>query len=193
MVDWTMMLSRIALLVVLAAMPSIAHAQDQSQDDPSQGSGQGQDANQVPSTPQRPADPVAALQGLWRVDKIDGSAGNDSLMGRMFRIDSAAIASMTAGTCSNPGFTAAADPTDPNKQTVTVTCVGQTFATAAWDATDPDTVNWSEPNLQVVLHRVASAATLKPAADGGADSGGGNNNSNSDDNSNNSDDSGNSE
>jgi len=201
-----MMLSRIALLMLLAVAPSIADAQDQSQDAQSQdnqsqgdqaqpaqtqpdqsggqpqGSDQGQNANQAPSPPQQPADAVAALQGLWRVDKVDGSAGNDGLMGRMFRIDSAAITSMTAGTCSNPGFTAAPDSTNANKQTVTVTCVGQTFATAAWDATDPDTVDWSEPNLQVVLHRVASAATLKSGADGGngADnnsSGNGDNNS----------------
>src|SRR5262249_15120223 len=159
---------RIALLVLLATSPSLACAQDQSQDNQSQtdqsqpdqsqtgqsqtdqtqgqtqGSDQGQDANPAPSAPQQPADAVAALQGLWRVDKVDGSAASDSLMGRMFRIDSAAIASMTAGTCSNPGFTAAPDPTDANKQTVTITCVGQTLATAAWDATDPDTVNWSE-------------------------------------------------
>src|SRR6201996_5066188 len=119
MVDRTMMLSRIAVFLLLATVPSIAHAQDQSQDNQQQtDQSQGQDANPAPSTPQQPVDAVAAMQGLWRVDKVDGSAASDGLMGRMFRIDTAAIASMDSGTCSNPSLTASADATDANKHTV---------------------------------------------------------------------------
>jgi hypothetical protein len=104
------------------------------------------------------------LSGIWRVDHAEGSAAADgTLMGRIIRIGLAAVPSLTAGTCTNPGFVPSGDASATK---VEITCVGQVLATAQWSTDRADTVNWSEANLQAVLHRVASAAELSGAGQG---------------------------
>jgi len=124
---------RIAAVLLLAfAAPGIAVAQDQ------------------------PAvDPATALTGLWRVDKVEGDYDTAAaLIGRVMRIDRDAVASLTGGTCSNPGFAP-----DPAVGGIAVTCLGQRLATADWQAGEPDTLQWAEPNVQAVLHRISGENT----------------------------------
>lgn len=165
-----------ALLLVSAA-PSLARAQDATQDQgddaeqtqPDQGSDQQSPADQsgdaqseTGAQPQPPApgaaDPVDVLQGLWHVDRAEGSAANDTMKGGILKIDRQAISSLSGGTCSSPSFAAAPGQSDPKQIGIDITCLGQTFASAYWNSDDPNTVNWTEPNLAVVLHRVTSSA-----------------------------------
>jgi hypothetical protein len=168
-------------LMLVAALPSLAVAQDatgdqnqgsdQSQPDqtqPDQGDDQEQaQPQQEPASAPAPADPVEALQGLWHVDHAEGSAANDAMVGGILKIDRQAIASLSGGTCASPSFAPNPDAADPKQAGVDITCLGQTFASAYRNTDDPNTVNWSEPNLAVVLHRVTSAAAQKPADDSG--------------------------
>jgi len=122
-----------------------------------------QDQPQNPFTKSGPVDPVESLMGLWRVDHADGSDPTTAaLMGKMMRIDRNAVASFTGGTCTNPSFT----PGDGGK--IAIACVGQVLATAQLDTAQPDTLNWSEGNAQLVLHRVATNAD-QPAGQNGGD------------------------
>lgn len=150
-------------LALTATLPSLAMAQDQS-DEQTEGA-----PPQQASAP-APSNPVDALQGLWHVDRAEGSAASDAMTGGILKVDRQAIASLAGGTCSSPGFTPTPDATDPKQAGVDITCLGQVLASARWNTDDPDTVDWSEPGLEVVLHRVTSAAAPQPAAD---DSGGG--------------------
>jgi hypothetical protein len=147
-------------LMLTATLPSLAMAQDQS-DEQSEGD---QTPPQQASAP-APSDPVDALQGLWHVDRAEGSAANEAMTGGILKIDRQAIASFAGGTCSSPGFTPTPDPADPKQAGVDITCLGQVLASARWNTDDPDTVDWSEPGLEVVLHRVTSATAPQPATD----------------------------
>ena len=158
-----MRISRFSWIFGLALMaPSVAIAQDQSGD---------QTQGQPDSAPAAaPSDSVAALQGLWRVDRTEGgAAAADSMMGRIIKIDRMAIASLSAGTCSSPAFASSGDATT---QTVAISCVGQVLATAQWDTATPDAVTWSEPDLQVVLHRITGPDAQDSGDPGGSDQGG---------------------
>src|SRR5581483_8643905 len=117
-------------LVLTVALPSVAFAQDQG------------------------GDPGEVLQGLWHVDHVEGSAANDTMSGSILKIDRQAIASLSGGTCSSPSFAPAPAQADPKQAGIDITCLGQAFASAHWNTDDLDTVDWSEPNLDVVLHRV---------------------------------------
>ena len=76
------------------------------------------------------------------------------MMGRIMKIDRGAVATLSGGTCSSPSFIPSADAATLRIQ---VSCVGQALATAQWDAATPDTVNWSESDVRVVLRRVTGA------------------------------------
>ena len=161
-----------AMLISATLIAAPAFSQDQSQQDQSQRDQSQQDQGQnagrgdAVSMP----DPVASLEGLWRVDQVDGSAaGSETVMGRVMRISRLSLASLSAGTCSNPSFAAS---NDGNSEKVEIGCVGQTLATAEWDPSSPDTVNWSEANLKAVLHRLASAGDLAPKPSSGSQPGG---------------------
>jgi hypothetical protein len=152
-------------LVLAAALPSLARAQDdtQNQTDTEQAQPQADEA-----APAEPADPIEAVQGLWHVDQVEGSAANETTTGSILKVDRQAIASLSGGTCASPGFTAAPDAVDPKQVGVDITCLGQVLASARWNTDDPDTVIWSEPNLDIVLHRVKTATTAqKPASNDG--------------------------
>jgi len=168
-------------LVLTAAAPSFAVAQDATPDQ-SQSTDQLQDPSFDPSETNggdpipaldnaAPADPVEALQGLWHVDRAEGSAANDAMTGGILKIDRQAIASLTGGTCSSPEFATQPNESEAagshaNGHSVDIICLGQTLAWTSWNSDDPDTVQWNEPNLQVILHRVSTATTPKPADDG---------------------------
>jgi hypothetical protein len=170
--------------MLATALPSFAFAQDATQDQgqsdqsqPDQGQsdqspsddGDAQSAPQPdPSTAPAPVDPVEGLQGLWHVDHAEGAAANDTMTGSILKIDRQAITSLSAGTCSGPSFAPSPAAGDPKQAGVDITCLGQAFASARWNTDDPDTVDWSEPDLDITLHRV-TAAVQKPAADGGGD------------------------
>lgn len=104
-------------------------------------------------------DPVEKLVGVWRVDRIDGSAPSDSLRGRVLRIDRQSVATLTRGICSNPSFA-------EQLGSIAVTCLGQDLATAAWNPQAPGTLQWSEGELHAVLHRLSGTEALDspPAA-----------------------------
>jgi hypothetical protein len=108
-------------------------------------------------------DPVEKLVGVWRVDKIDGSAPSDSLQGRVLRIDRQSVATLTLGTCTNPTFA-------EQLGSITVACLGQSLATAAWNPQAAGTLQWSEGGLQAVLHRLSGTEALDspPAAENAA-------------------------
>jgi hypothetical protein len=167
MAERSMIALRLLFALVLAAvLSSAAAAQDATQDgsqdsepaQPAQGQAQPDQAN-APV----PADPVEVLHGLWHVDHAEGGAANDAMTGGILKIDRQAIASLSGGTCSSPGFAPSPDTGDPKQVGVDITCLGQLFASARWNTDDPDTVDWSEPDLEIVLHRVTSAAAQKPA------------------------------
>lgn len=155
-------------LMLAAALPSLAVAQEATDD-------QSQDGDQTQSQPTPdaaavPSDPIEALQGLWHVDRAEGSAANETMTGGILKIDRQAISSLSGGTCASPTFISKPDATDPKQAGVDIGCLGQAFAVARWNTDDPDTVAWSEPDLEVVLHRVKSAtATEKPATDDSGD------------------------
>jgi len=161
MAEGKMIALRWMLALMLVAAPSMAMAQDASDD-------QGDQTETVQGDPPAvqgevpPMDPVEALQGLWHVDRAEGSAADDTMVGGILKIEPQAIASLSGGTCSSPSFTAVPSTVDSNEIGVDITCLGQPLASARWGA-DSDTVNWSEPNLDVVLHRVKTAAEQEPA------------------------------
>jgi hypothetical protein len=147
----------LAALMLTAAVPSLAAAQD-ADDDPSGDQGESTDqAQPQPDAAAAPAGPVETLQGLWHVDRAEGSAANDTMVGGLLKVDRQAVASLSGGTCASPGFTPAPGTGDPKQVGVDITCLGQVLASARWNSDDPDTVDWSEPDLAVVLHRVKSA------------------------------------
>lgn len=113
-------------------------------------------------------DPVTALEGLWRVDQAEVGTAEDPAIGKVIRIDRAAVASLSGGTCANPSFVASG-PADAQK--VVIQCLGQTLATAELSAATPDTIKWTEPNIDIVLHRITNAA-VAPATAGSNDTGG---------------------
>ena len=100
------------------------------------------------------ADPVDKLVGVWRVDRIDGSTPSDSLQGRILRIDRQSVTTLTLGSCTNPSFT-------QQLGSITVTCLGQSLASAAWDPQEPGTIQWSEGSFQAVLHRISGTEALE--------------------------------
>ena len=158
----------LSVLLLAVATPGLAAAQDQSTDGTAQ-----------PDAENAPADPIESLQGIWRIDHVEGKGAADSMMGSLLPIDRQAIATLSGGTCTGPGFSAAKDPSAADQVRVDVTCLGQVLASATWSTFDPNSVAWVEPDAQVVLHRVAEASTTQPAAsdatsgsDAGADSSG---------------------
>lgn len=166
-------------LTLTAALPSLAFAQDdtqaqtQSSDQaqPAPAGDQSQPQQDEVTTPVS-ADPVETLQGLWHVDHAEGRAANETMVGGILKIDRQAVASLSSGTCSSPGFAAEKGTDDPKQVGVDITCLGQVLASARWSSEDPDTVNWNEPDLEVVLHRVKTPTTAqKPTDDNGGDEG----------------------
>jgi len=157
-----MTLRLVFALMLAVSLPSLAVAQDATD-------GQTQEGDQAqpqpaPDAADAPSDPVEALQGFWHVDHVEGSAANEAMTGSVLKIDRQAISSLASGTCSSPTFVAKPDAADPKQTGVDIGCLGQGLAVARWNTDDPDTVAWSEPDLEVVLHRVKSAtATDKPA------------------------------
>lgn len=109
------------------------------------------------------ADPIEKLVGIWQVAKIEGSAPSDSLRGRVLRIDRQSVATLTRGTCTNPSFA-------EQLGSITVSCLGQSLASAAWNPQEPGTLQWSEGGLQAVLHRISGTEALDspPAAEDAA-------------------------
>jgi hypothetical protein len=99
------------------------------------------------------ADPVDKLVGLWRVEKIDERLSSDALKGRVLRIDRQSVETLTLGTCTNPGFT-------EQLGSITVTCLGQDLATAAWDPDAPGAIEWTERGFQTVLRRISGTEAL---------------------------------
>jgi hypothetical protein len=134
--------------ILLVGIPSLARAQDQVGP---------QDLTRTT------ADPVEKLIGVWQVAKIEGSAPSDSLRGRVLRIDRQSVATLTLGTCTNPSFA-------EQLGSITVSCLGQSLASAAWDPQEPGTLQWSEGGLQAVLHRISGTEALDspPAAEDAA-------------------------
>lgn len=139
----------IAGAMALAAAPGLAAAQD---------------AIGPKDLTRTTADPVEKLIGLWRVDRIDLNAPSDMLRGRVLRIDRQSVATLTRGTCTNPSFAEALG-------SITVVCVGQPLATAAWDPQTPGTVLWSEGGFQAVLTRLSGTEALDspPPASGASE------------------------
>ena len=109
------------------------------------------------------ADPVDKLVGLWRVEKIDERLSSDALQGRVLRIDRQSVVTLTLGTCANPGFT-------EQLGSITVTCLGQDLATAAWNPDAPGTIEWTERGFLTVLRRISGTEALDspPAAEDAA-------------------------
>jgi hypothetical protein len=167
MAEGTMTLRLLFALMLTASLPTLALAQDATDDQaqPAQGS--------APA----PADPITAILGLWHVDHVEGSAANDAMSGSILGIERAAVASLTGGTCVNPNLSvvpteaAATAATPPLTETVGIECLGQRLATATWDPSEPDTIRWVEPDLQAVLHRVTSAGAPNPETDDSGDGG----------------------
>jgi hypothetical protein len=107
------------------------------------------------------ADPVDRLVGLWRVDRIDLDAPSDWLRGRVLRIDRQTVETLTLGTCTNPSFA-------EQLGSITVSCLGQGLASAAWNPQAPGTIQWSEAGFKARLKRISGTETLDsppPAAD----------------------------
>jgi hypothetical protein len=110
-------------------------------------------------------DPATKLEGLWRIDQAEVGTAEDPAIGKVIRIDRAAVASLSGGTCANPTFVAT------GVQTIEIRCLGQVLATAEVDGATPDTVKWTEPNIDVVLHRIVdanAAGDASPTESGGA-------------------------
>jgi len=110
-------------------------------------------------------DPVDRLVGLWRVDRIDLNAPSDWLRGRVLRIDRQSAETLTLGTCTNPSFA-------ERLGSITVSCLGQELASAAWNPEEPGTIQWSEGGFKARLKRISGTETLDsppPAADAPAE------------------------
>ncbi len=97
------------------------------------------------------ADPVEKLVGLWRVDRVEGLSS--VVAGQVLRIDRQSVETLTLGTCSNPGF-------DERLGAITVSCLGQDLASAAWDPQAPGMLRWSEGSVQAVLSRISGTETM---------------------------------
>jgi hypothetical protein len=109
-------------------------------------------------------DPVDRLVGLWHVDKIEGAAPANIAAGQVLRIDRQSVATLTLGTCSNPSF-------DEALGVITVTCLGQNLASAAWNPEQPGSLRWSEGDLRAMLSRISGTEAIDsppPAAEGAA-------------------------
>ncbi|GAB2175333.1 hypothetical protein DLREEDagr8_08910 [Dongia sp. agr-C8] len=98
-------------------------------------------------------DPIDRLVGLWRVDKIEGAAPADVGSGQVLRIDRQSVATLTQGTCSNPSF-------DEDLGAITVTCLGQDLASAAWNPEQPGNLYWVEGGLRVELSRISGTEAI---------------------------------
>jgi hypothetical protein len=109
------------------------------------------------------ADPVEKLVGLWRVEKLDERLSSDALLGRVLRVDRQSVATLTLGTCTNPGFA-------EQLGSITVSCLGRDLATVAWNPQEPGKIEWSERDLRFVLRRMSGTEALDspPAAESGA-------------------------
>lgn len=106
-------------------------------------------------------DPVDRLVGLWRVDKIDGTAPAGVAAGQVLRIDRQSVVTLTQGTCSNPSF-------DEELGAITVACLGQDLASAAWNPEQPGSLRWSEGKLHAQLSRISGTEAIDsppPAAE----------------------------
>jgi hypothetical protein len=106
-------------------------------------------------------DPVDRLVGLWRVDQVEGTASAGIAARQVLRIDRRSVATLTQGTCSNPSF-------DEELGAITVACLGQTLASAAWNPEQPGSLRWSEGNLHAVLSRISGTEAIDsppPAAE----------------------------
>jgi hypothetical protein len=132
------------VLLVLACVPSLAVADQVGPED----------------LTRTTLDPVEKLVGVWRVDQVDGDASSDLLQGRVLRIDRQSVATLTLGICTNPSFI-------EQLGSITVSCLGQDLASAAWNPQEPGTLRWSEAGLQAVLHRISGTEALDspPAAE----------------------------
>jgi hypothetical protein len=109
-------------------------------------------------------DPVDRLVGLWHVDKIEGTAPSGVVSGGVLRIDRQTVATLTLGTCSNPGF-------DEALGAITVTCLGQKLALAEWNPERPGSLRWSEGDLHAQLRRISGTEAIDsppPAAEDAA-------------------------
>lgn len=125
-------------------LPSIALAQDQVGPD---------------DLTRTTMNPIEKLVGVWQVAKIEGGAASDSLQGHVLRIDRQSVATLTLGTCTNPSFV-------EQLGSITVSCLGQSLASAEWNPQHPGTLQWSEGGLHAVLHRISGTEALDspPAA-----------------------------
>ena len=109
-------------------------------------------------------DPVDRLVGLWRVDHVEGAASANVTTGQVLRIDRQSVATLTQGTCSNPSF-------DEELGAITVACLGQKLASAAWNPEQPGSLRWSEGNLHAALSRISGTEAIDsppPAAEDAA-------------------------
>lgn len=106
-------------------------------------------------------DPVDRLVGLWRVERIEGNAPAGAASGQVLRIDRQSVATLTQGTCSNPSFGEALGA-------ITVACLGQNLASAAWNPDQPGSLFWVEGGLQAELSRISGTEAIDsppPAAE----------------------------
>jgi hypothetical protein len=109
-------------------------------------------------------DPVDRLVGLWRVDQVEGTAPTGVTAGQVLRIDRQSVATLTQGTCSNPSF-------DEELGAITVACLGQTLASAAWNPEKPGSLRWTEGKLHAMLSRISGTEAIDsppPAAEDAA-------------------------
>jgi hypothetical protein len=107
------------------------------------------------------ADPIDRLVGLWQVERIEGAAPADIGSGRVLRIDRQSAATLTQGTCSNPGFV-------ETPGAITVTCLGQELAAAAWNPGQAGRLYWVEGGLKAELSRISGTEAIDsppPAAE----------------------------
>jgi hypothetical protein len=102
------------------------------------------------------SDPADSLAGLWRTEHAVGASAASVPAGKLMRINRTAITGFTTGACTNPTFRSSKNQ---SAITVTITCLGQAFATAEWQAKDPDFVMWEEGSTLVSLRRVATRPT----------------------------------
>jgi hypothetical protein len=109
-------------------------------------------------------DPVDRLVGLWRVDQVEGNTPAGVTAGQVLRIDRQSVATLTQGTCSNPSF-------DEELGAITVACLGQELAAAAWNPEQPGSLRWSEGDLHAMLSRISGTEAIDsppPAAEDAA-------------------------
>jgi hypothetical protein len=107
-------------------------------------------------------DPVDSLTGLWRTESAVGSSATSAPTGKLMRVNRSSVTGFTTGACSNPTF---ASSKGQKNVMVTITCLGQKFATAEWSPEKPDFVMWEESDMTVTLRRVATQPAAQPATD----------------------------